>query len=131
MKLGFSVLWVALLAACAAVPCKAGGSAALESRVEARWSVLARGDLAAAYAYLSPAAREVTSFEKYAGGIKPGIWRSGTVDKVVCTTDDLCAVDVSVKYVFKPRNGPALENTRVVNETWRQVGGEWWFVPAD
>jgi hypothetical protein len=131
MKLSFSVLLVVFLAACAAVPGKAGGSAALESRVEARWSVLVRGDLAAAYAYLSPAAREVTSFEKFSGGIKLGIWRSGTVVKVVCSADDLCAVDVSVKYVFKPRNGPAIENAHVLNETWRQVGGEWWFVPVD
>lgn len=131
MKSVFSVLFVVFLAACAAVPGKAGGPAALESRVEARWNLLARGDLAAAYAYLSPAAREVTSFEKYAGSLKPGAWRSGTVDKVVCSADDLCNVDVNVKYVFKPRNGPAVENARVLSEMWRQVGGEWWFVPAD
>ncbi len=126
-----TLLPVVVLAACAVGPGKFGGSAALENRVEARWSSLVRSDLAGAYAFLSPAARETTSFEKYAGSIKPGLWRSASIAKVDCATEDLCTVDVNVKYVFKPRKGPALENVRALSETWRQVGGEWWFVPAD
>lgn len=131
MKVLFGVLSVALFAACAAVPGKTGGPAALEKRVEARWDLLVQGKVAEAYAFSSPAAREVTSLEKYSGSIKPGIWRSGTVSKVACAVEDVCSVEVDVKYVFKPRGAPALESVRTLKETWRKDAGEWWLVPDE
>ena len=127
----FSVLAVLLLAACADLPGKAGGPSALEQRVEARWAWLVQGKVAEAYAYLSPAKREVTSLEKYSGSIKLGLWRSGSVSKVVCAAEEVCSVDVDVKYVFKPRGGHVLESVTMLKETWRKVDGEWWLVPDE
>ena len=131
MKGWFSVWVVLLLAACADLPGKAGGPSALEKRAEARWELLVQGKVAEAYAYLSPATRKVTSLEKYSGGIKPGIWRSGTVSKVSCTAEEVCSVEVDVKYAFKPRSAPILESVTVLKETWRKVAGEWWLVPNE
>lgn len=132
IKAGLGVLAAVVLSACSGLSGKAGDSAALESRAEARWNLLVQGKVAEAYAYLSPAARDVTSLEEYVGGIKSGLWRSGTVTKVACAgEDELCTVSVDVKYVFKPRGAAVIESVRTVNETWRKVGGEWWFVPAE
>lgn len=132
MKAWLGVLAAVLLSACSTVPEKAGSPAVLKDRVEARWSLLVQGKLVEAYAYLSPAAREVTSRDEYIGSIKPGMWRSGTVEKLACAgEDELCTVDVSVKYVFKPRGAAVIESVRTIKETWRKVGGEWWFVPAE
>jgi hypothetical protein len=131
MKVVLSVLLVALLVACADLPGKAGGPAVLEKRAEARWELLVQGNLAEAYAYLSPATREVTSLEKYLGSVKPGLWRSGSVSKVVCTVEDVCSVEVDVKYAFKPRGASMMESVRSIKETWRKVAGEWWLVPDE
>jgi hypothetical protein len=127
----FSVCAVLLLAACADLPGKAGGPSALEQRAEARWELLVHGKVADAYAYLSPATREVTSLEKYSGSIKPGIWRSGIVRKVACTAGNICSVEVDVKYAFKPHGGHVLESVTMLKETWRKVDGEWWLVPDE
>ena len=127
----FGVGAVLLLAACADLPGKAGGISALEQRAEARWEWLVQGKVAEAYAYLSPATREVTSLEKYSGSIKPGLWRSGTVRKVACAAEEVCSVEVDVKYAFKPRGAPLTESVRSLKETWRKVAGEWWLVPDE
>jgi len=131
MKVLFSVWMLLLLVACAEIPGKAGGPSALEKRAEARWELLVQGKIAEAYAYLSPATREVTSLEKYSGSIKPGIWRSGAVSKVVCTAEEVCSVEVGVKYAFKPRSSPVVEGVKTLKETWRKVAGEWWLVPDE
>ena len=131
MKVFFGALAVFFLAACADLPGKAGGPSALEKRAEARWEWLVQGKVAEAYAYLSPATREVTSLEKYSGSIKPGMWRSGTVSKVTCAAKEVCSVEVDLKYVFKPRGSRVLENVKTLSETWRKDAGEWWFVPDE
>jgi len=131
MKGWFSVWVVLLLAACADLPGKVGGPSALEKRAEARWELLVQGKVAEAYAYLSPATREVTSLEKYSGSIKPGMWRSGMVSKVSCTAEEVCLVEVDLKYGFKPRGRHIFESVMMLKETWRKVAGEWWLVPNE
>src|SRR3954470_891317 len=62
------------LASCAVSPIGDGNSgaatpeaarAAVESRVNARWAALIKGDLEAAYAYLSPASRQALTLEQF------------------------------------------------------------------
>ncbi len=131
MLVFFSALSAVFLVACADLPGKAGGPSSLEKRVEARWELLVQGKVAEAYAYLSPATREVTSLGKYSGSIRPGMWRSGTVSKVTCAAKDVCSVVVDLKYVFKPRGSRALESVTTLVETWRKDAGEWWLVPDE
>ena len=131
MKVFFGALAVFFLAACADLPGKAGGPSALEKRAEARWEWLVQGKVAEAYAYLSPATREVTSLEKYSGSIKPGRWRSGTVSKVTCASKEVCSVEVDLRYFFRPRGSPVLESVKTISETWRKDAGEWWLVPDE
>ena len=37
----------------------------MEARAQARWDAVIKGDLEAAYAYISPGSRQVYSFERF------------------------------------------------------------------
>src|SRR5258705_4087350 len=58
--------------------------AVVKERSEARWQALIKGDLDAAYAYLSPGSKATTSIEAYRRQIRPGLWRAVKVDTVEC-----------------------------------------------
>ena len=44
-------------------------------RAEARWQSLIKGDLDAAYAYLSEGSKATTPLAVYKAKIRPGMWR--------------------------------------------------------
>lgn len=129
MKKLFLVLPVVILAACATAPEVVDGAGGLEQRVAERWSLLVKGKVVEAYGFLSPAAREITSLEKYQGSLKPGMWREAKVGKSVCASEDVCTVEVHVSYSYKPKGLPVYEGVRTLPETWRKDAGQWWYVP--
>lgn len=98
-------------------------------RAEARWGELIKGNLDAAYGFLSAGSKARISLDTYKSGIKPGRWRSAKVSQVECAVDDVCKVTVLVTYVYLQKGErTAMETERPIYETWRRNDNEWWFV---
>jgi hypothetical protein len=98
-------------------------------RAEARWQLLIKGDVAAAYQYLSSGSKATTSLAHYSGKIKPGMWREAKVDEVSCEAE-ICKVRMLITYELHKRGSP-LNNERVqspVAETWIIENGSAWYV---
>jgi hypothetical protein len=117
------VLAVALvgLTACAALD-RRPPEAIVKERSQARWDALVKSDVKAAYGYLSPGSRTITTPEAYEGGIRKGFWKSATVDKVECAQQK-CDVDATIEYEFQGRR-----TKTPLRETWIQEGSNWWYV---
>jgi hypothetical protein len=95
----------------------------VKERSQARWDALVKSDLKAAYGYLSPGSRAVFTYEGYVGAIKPGFWKSATVEKVICEAADSCDVGARIEYEFMKR--PMQTSLK---ETWVRENGNWWYV---
>ena len=123
----FSVL---LLSACASPETKEN---TIEGRVEARWDTLLKGDLAAAYEFLSPGYRSSVSSLQYQRSIliQKIRWTGAEYSSHVCE-ETTCNVRVTMDFsVYGALPGvKSFEGTQVVEETWVQVGGQWYFVPS-
>jgi len=131
----FVAAMLLVLSACAGV----GGQTAapLDNReivariAKSRWDALLKGDFDAAYKMMSPASREVIVLEDFRRKMGKAILKGASIGKVECTADDLCTVQVNMKYAYKPRVGKEVENEQVLTETWRNTAGGWWYLPAD
>jgi len=123
------VLAVVLLAGCAGLgglsadtPAQAKRDA-VAARAQERWNALIKGDLAAAYAYLSPASRATMPLDVYKAKHKVGLYRAAKVDNVDCDADT-CTVRLLVTYDYKKFKGVG---TPLV-EKWVITQGQAWFV---
>ena len=96
---------------------------AVRERAQARWDALVKGDVKAAYAFLSPGSRAVLTAESYASSIRAGFWKSAQVNRVVCETSDKCEAHATVEYEYKaqPVKTP-------VREVWIRERSDWWYV---
>jgi hypothetical protein len=92
-------------------------------RAQARWDALIRGDVNAAYEFLSPGTRAVTSQAVYKGKIRPGMWRSAKVRSVECEAD-VCSVKLLIDYDVRGAKG--LETP--LTEKWIIESGNAWYV---
>ena len=92
-------------------------------RAQARWQALMKGDVEAAYAFLSPASKKATPFPAYAKTIKPGMWRNVKVDKVDCEAE-VCKAQLALTYDAKMMKGI----TTPIWETWVIEDGSAWYV---
>ncbi len=103
----------------------------VSERAKARWDALIRGDLQAAYDYLSPGYRQSTPFERYRRKIRGvGLWRKARVERVECDGAEVCKVLVLVDvHLVVPRSGEPIESTNPVYERWIYSEGQWWYVP--
>ena len=121
--------WLALgvgLAGCAGISLDSSAEAKqrlVSERAEARWQALIRGDIDAAYQFLSTGSKATTSLEVYKAKVKPGIWRKAKVDKVKCEAE-MCKADVTVTYDY--RNLKGVETP--VPETWIIENSSAWYV---
>lgn len=96
---------------------------AVAARAESRWQALIKGDLPAAYEYLSPASRATVPLDVYKAKRKIGLYRSAKVEGVECVKD-ACTVRVRVTYDFKRFKG--VETPLV--EKWIIARGQAWLV---
>ena len=126
---GGAMLTVALLGGCAGLggltpdtPAQAKRDA-VAARAQERWSALIKGDLTAAYAYLSPASRATMPLDLYKAKHKVGLYRAAKIDDVACEADT-CTVKLVVTYDYKQFKGVA---TPLV-EKWVISQGQAWFV---
>ena len=124
-------LVVALLAACASTTGQFVSEQSppevknevVSARATERWKALMRGDLTAAYEYLSPGSRAVMSLDVYKGKHKIGMYRAAKVESVACEAD-VCTVKISLTYDFKRTKGIVTP----LSEKWVISDGRAWYV---
>ena len=92
-------------------------------RAQARWDALIKGDLDAAYQFLSAGSKAATPLATYKVKIKPGMWRAVKVDKIECEAD-VCKVVMDITYDAKRMKG--METP--FNENWIIENGSAWYV---
>lgn len=97
--------------------------AAVAQRAKARWDAMVRDDLEAAYAYLSPGSRAVTSLDKFKASTRRGAYRDARIEKVVCE-GDACMVSLLLTYDHPKMKGI----TTPISESWIIDGGQAWYV---
>ena len=134
---GLAVRWLGFLGIGAALGCAAPGGLEKDAspqakqdlvarRAVARWDALIKRDMDSAYAFLSPASREVISLAGYKTKIKPGRWRAAKVESVTCDVE-ICDVKLTIGYDF--RNAARTERFETpLEEKWLIDKGNAWYV---
>ncbi len=129
---GVAALAGFLLAACATGMAPGGLSKesppevkqqAVKARAVGRWNALIKGDVPAAYAYLSPSTRATTPLDVYTAKRKVGMYRKIKVDSVDCE-GAVCTVKLTLRYDYKRFKG--IETP--LSEHWVIEDGQAWFV---
>ncbi|MCC7215785.1 MAG: hypothetical protein IT517_03370 [Burkholderiales bacterium] len=95
----------------------------VKRRAQARWDALIKGDVKAAYDYLSPASRAVTSLERYQAKTNTAGFRSIRLDGVACEAE-ACKVRLWLTIDHRVMQGVTVP----IEETWVFDGGQAWFV---
>jgi hypothetical protein len=118
-------LWCAALLALGGCASIRGGppDQQVVARAQERWDALVKGDVNAAYGYLSPASRQLMDLTSYESSIRKGFWKSAKVDKAVCASEQSCEAHVTIEYEFR-----GLRTKTPLRETWVKEGSEWWMV---
>jgi hypothetical protein len=120
------------LASCAVSPIGDGNSgaatpeaarAAVESRVNARWAALIKGDLEAAYAYLSPASRQALTFEQFKKVTRKEGFRDAKIRSIDCDAG-ACTVKLWLTYDHRLMKGVQTP----IEEAWVFDKGQAWYV---
>jgi hypothetical protein len=130
----FALLLAVVAAGCATPASRVAGAAApdvhaiLKERAEARWSGLINGDFAKAYAFETPAYREVNPLRLYVSRFGSQLrWDAAEVTGVQPDeTGETALVTVLVSYTSMNSVGGVLNGQRPVEEHWIKTGGEWW-----
>jgi hypothetical protein len=92
-------------------------------RAQARWNVLIKGDVEAAYQFLSTGSKAATPVATYKAKIRAGVWREAKVGKIDCE-GEICKVVMVVTYDTRRMKG--IETP--VDETWVIEKGSAWYV---
>lgn len=92
-------------------------------RAQARWQSLIKGDLDAAYTYLSEGSKATTPRDVYKAKIRPGLWRQAKVEKVECEVE-VCRVVMQITLDHKLMKGIQTP----LNENWIIEKGSAWYV---
>ena len=98
-------------------------AAAVTKRAQERWDVLLKGDVKAAYAYLSPASRAVTSLERYQSRTNPGSYRAVKLEKVSCQAET-CRLRLLLTFDHRVMKGVETP----LEEIWIIENGQAWYV---
>ena len=72
--------------------------------LEKRGAKVIKGDLDAAYAYLSDGSKATTPLDVYKSKIRPGSWRQAKVEKVECEAE-VCRVEMQITFDHKLMKG--------------------------
>lgn len=115
---------LAILSACAAAPSKGKIEDIVAQRAQQRWDLMIKGDLPAAYAFLSPASRSTVSLDAFQSRNKPGYWKKTVVKEVVCEAPDLCDAKMELTYDLRDLK----DRIQEIQEKWTLDEGQWWLV---
>ena len=116
------------LAACASNSAKTPEQIVAE-RAQARWQHLIKQDFAGAYAYLTPAYRDVVPQEQYRRRFgSAGAWTNAIVHEVSCEPE-ACTVKMRITtQVRVPLFATRIsEVTTYMDERWVREDGQWWL----
>ena len=102
----------------------------ISERVEARWGALSGGDFRAAYAFETPAYRDVVPYERFLSRYGSAVqWRGAKVKSITLgDAGETAKVNVAVEYTSHMAEAGAYPVTTPVYEDWILVAGEWWLV---
>ena len=95
----------------------------VKEKAQARWDALVKGDIKAAYAFMSPGSRSVITPEGYEASIRKGFWKSAVVEKVECSSPQSCDAIATIEYEYLGRR-----TKTPLRETWIKEGSEWWYL---
>lgn len=133
-KTPFLVVFFGILAACSA-PRELEDSEKnlLIQRVTERWRCLERNDYACAYEYLSPAYRNVFSYEMYRNRYFSALERRLTGVKVVAYDPGAAVASVRVGVMSRPLKITSSASRAIgitptnLTEAWLWGNGKWWY----
>jgi hypothetical protein len=133
-KTSFLVAFFGILAACSA-PRELNDSEknVLIQRVTERWRCLERNDYACAYEYLSPAYRDVFSYEMYRNRYFSALERRLTGVKVVAYDSGAAVASVRVGVMSRPLKSTPSASRAIgitptnLTEAWLWGNGKWWY----
>ncbi len=100
--------------------------ALVTERVNARWDLLIKGDMDAAYQFFSAGSKEAVSLKVYKATVKPGMWRAVRIDGMDCDAE-ICQVRMTLTYDHRLMKGIQTP----FRETWILEKGNAWFVYRD
>lgn len=126
-RLGLVACWLLFLAG--VTGCVTGPSGRVEEQVrqraQERWDALVAGNVEAAYALLSPGARQARSLPSYRAMIKTGFWKRAVVDRVECPSSEMCKVVVVVEYLYRGSlvSSPVFEDWVLSEQRWWAAAG--------
>ena len=134
MKALLLAAFFGILAACSA-PRELNDSEnnVLIQRVTERWRCLERNDYACAYEYLSPAYRDVFSYEMYHNRYFSALERRLTGVKVVAYDSVAAVASVRVGVMSRPLKGTSSASRAIgitpttLTEAWLWGNGTWWY----
>ena len=95
----------------------------VKEKAQARWDALVKGDIKAAYAYMSPGSRSIITPEGYEASIRKGFWKSAVVDKVECSSAQSCDALATIEYEYMGKR-----TKTPLRETWIKEGSDWWYL---
>ena len=95
---------------------------AVSGRVQGFWASMIDGDLERAYAFLSPASREIVRFEAFKVNARTG-YREAKVDRIECE-GAVCKVRLTVSYDTRQMKGLATP----LDQQWVIDEGQAWLV---
>ncbi len=105
----------------------------LERRVSGKWDALIRKDFEVAYAFTSPAYRNLYSLNRFKSkfGGKVG-WRRIEIADVAFNGDNAATVSLYLHFVYHPPQVEKSFNMRTsIQESWVRLDGQWWYVVED
>lgn len=96
----------------------------VKERSQQRLDALLKGDIATALEFTTPAYQQMTTVNRYNLRVQgAGYWSKAIVSKVECD-EDVCNLVSMVTYKH-PSVG--FENTRLLDEKWLKIDGQWWL----
>ena len=123
------VLSLVLLSACATTVVPESN---IEDRVQARWDIVIKDDLAGAYEFLSPGYRSSVSSANYQRSLLLSRvrWTNAEYMSSECE-ETACKVKVRVGFTISGAlpGVNSYSNVHTVHESWVLADGEWYFVP--
>ena len=101
--------------------------ATVKDRASARWAAMIKGNIDAAYAYVSPASRQTVSVEVFASRMGSTKYTAATVESVSCG-EESCKVEIKLTYDY-PVQGKMMRGIQTpLTETWVFDKGNAWLV---
>ena len=104
---------------------------AVRERATSHWKARLSGDMEAAYAFMPPSYRAVTTLDGYKKGFgNAAKLTSAQVEQVKCESADKCVSTTKIEARVALARASASAVTTVYDEVWVRENGQWWVFPT-